>query len=171
MFEKPEDSVRSKMNRLGFVGLVEEEKKIENQVVFSSTLELPEELPTVETVVKKLVAAKKPVSVIAEVVGNTEDSVRSKMNRLGFVGLNLVVDDNNSGSAESLLLSSPLVLPEELPSVETVLKTAAAAMKELETPGLSKTEVMRLRAIIQSAAVYQVKVAEYLDYRGIEARN
>jgi len=100
-----------------------------------------------------------------------EDSVRSKMNRLGFVGLNLVVDDNNSGSAESLLLSSPLVLPEELPSVETVLKTAAAAMKELETPGLSKTEVMRLRAIIQSAAVYQVKVAEYLDYRGIEARN
>ena len=61
-------------------------------------------------------------------------------------------------------------MPEDLPSVETVLKTAAAAMAGLETPGLSKTEVMRLRALIQSAAVYQVRIAEYIDYRRIEAK-
>ena len=35
---------------------------------------------------------------------------------------------------------------------------------------MSKTEVMRLRALIQSAAVYQVRIAEYMDYRRIEAK-
>ena len=41
-------------------------------------------------------------------------------------------------------------------------------MRALETPGLSKTEISRLRCIIQAAGAYQVKVAEYMDYRGIE---
>jgi hypothetical protein len=41
-------------------------------------------------------------------------------------------------------------------------------MKALQTPGLSKTEVMRLRSLIQAASVYQVKIAEYINYRGIE---
>ena len=62
------------------------------------------------------------------------------------------------------------MLPKDLPSVETVLKKAAAALVGLETPGLSKTEVMCLRALIQSAAVYQVRIAEYMDYRRIEAK-
>ena len=48
----------------------------------------------------------------------------------------------------------------ELPSVEEALKILVAAMKALETPDLSKTEVLRLRSIIQAAGVYQVKVAE-----------
>jgi len=113
----------------------------------------------------ELVAEGKNADQIAKLMEKSYASVTSKMKRL-----NLVVDDNNSGSAESLLLSSPLVLPEELPSVETVLKTAAAALKALERPGLSKTEVMRLRALIQSAAVYQVRIAEYMDYRRIEAK-
>ena len=90
-------------------------------------------------------------------------SVSTKIKRLG---LRVEDDDGLSGS----LLSSTLVLPKELPSVETVLKKAAAAMGELETPGLSKTEVMRLRALIQSTAVYQVRIAEYMDYRRIEAK-
>jgi hypothetical protein len=59
-------------------------------------------------------------------------------------------------------------VPEELPSVEEALKILAAALKALETPGLSKTEVMRLRSVIQAASAYQAKVAEYMDYRGIE---
>ena len=89
-------------------------------------------------------------------------SVSSKIKRLGLQ----VDDDGLSGS----LLSSTLELPEELPSVETVLKKAAAALAGLETPDLSKVEVMRLRALIQSAAVYQAKIAEYMDYRRIEAK-
>jgi endonuclease III-like uncharacterized protein len=53
-----------------------------------------------------------------------------------------------------------LKLPEESPSDEEALKKLAAAMNALETPYLSKTEVLRLRSIIQTAGVYQVKVAE-----------
>jgi hypothetical protein len=59
-----------------------------------------------------------------------------------------------------LLLLLPLKLPEELPSVEEALKILVAAMKALETPDLSKTEVLRLRSIIQATSAYQVKVAE-----------
>ena len=40
----------------------------------------------------------------------------------------------------------------ELPSVEEALKKLAAAMNALETPGLSKAEVMRLRSLIQPPA-------------------
>jgi len=41
-------------------------------------------------------------------------------------------------------------------------------MNALRTPGLSKTEVTRLRSLIQASSLYQVKFAEYVDYRGIE---
>jgi hypothetical protein len=114
-----------------------------------------------EQKLKDLVAAKKSVSAIAKVLGKTEDSVRSKMNRLG-----LVVEEEVQKNS---LSSSTLELPKELPTIETVLKMAAAAMKQLET-AKSKTEIMRLRAIIQATSVYQIKLAEYLDYRGIEAK-
>ena len=50
--------------------------------------------------------------------------------------------------------TTSLVLPKELPSVEEALKILVAAMKALETPDLSKTEVLRLRSIIQAAGVY-----------------
>ena len=46
--------------------------------------------------------------------------------------------------------SVTLVMPEEIPSVETMLKKAVAAVVALETPNLSKTEVFRLRAPVQS---------------------
>jgi hypothetical protein len=58
--------------------------------------------------------------------------------------------------------SSKLVLPAELPSVEMTLKT-------LETPGLDKCEVLRLRGIIARAKVYKELLADYMDYRGLEA--
>ena len=57
-----------------------------------------------------------------------------------------------------------------MPSVEEALKKLVAAMNALEIPGLSKTEILRLRSIIQAASVYQVKVAEYIGYREIEAK-
>jgi hypothetical protein len=45
--------------------------------------------------------------------------------------------------------------------------TLSAALSSLET--LEKSEVMRLRAIIQGAKVYKVLFADYVDYRGLEA--
>jgi len=115
-----------------------------------------------EDQLREMLKAGKTIKAIAKVLGKTENAVRQKMIKLGLVEEKKT--ENNSVS------SSTLVLPKELPSVETVLKMAAAAMKELEKPNLSKTEVMRLRALIQSAAVYQVKIAEYMDYRRIEAK-
>ena len=49
-------------------------------------------------------------------------------------------------------------------------KVLAAAMEALKTAGLDKGEVLRLRNLIQSATVYQAKVAELFDYRRIKSR-
>jgi hypothetical protein len=65
--------------------------------------------------------------------------------------------------------SSFLELPDELPSVEEALKTLAAALKALDVPGLERSEVLRLRGIISGAKIYKELLADYINYRGIEA--
>ena len=65
--------------------------------------------------------------------------------------------------------SVTLVMPEEIPSVETMLKKAVAAVDALETPNLSKTEVFRLRATVQSTYDLQKKIKEYMNYRRVSA--
>jgi len=114
-----------------------------------------------EKQLREMLQAGKSIRVIAKVLGKTQNAIRQKMIKLELV---------EEKKLNCTFFSSTLVLPKELPSVEIVLKTTAAAMKALEKPGLSKTEVMRLWAIIQSAAVYQVKIAEYMDYRKIETK-
>ena len=44
----------------------------------------------------------------------------------------------------------------------------AAAMKALEQPGLDKTEISRLRSLVQLSKVYQEKFSEYVHYLRIE---
>ena len=66
--------------------------------------------------------------------------------------------------------TTSISMPEELPSVEEALKDLVAAMNALKTLGLSKTEVMRLRTLIQTSSLYQKRIAEYIDYRGLEKR-
>ena len=108
----------------------------------------------------KLREYNKTVAEIAAVMGKSEQAVMKKLQRLGLKVVHL---EKSYGTT-----TSELVMPEELPSVEEVLKIFAAALKALETPDLSKTEVMRLRSVIQAASAYQTKFAEYVDYRGIE---
>ncbi len=60
-------------------------------------------------------------------------------------------------------------MPEELPSVEETLKTLAAALKGLETGGLKRDEILRLRGIILGAKTYKELLADYVNYRAIEA--
>ena len=43
-------------------------------------------------------------------------------------------------------------------------------MKALEDPKLTKTDVMRLRTLIQASTIYQKRLAEYVDYRRIERK-
>ncbi len=101
------------------------------------------------------------VSEIAAIMGKSEQAIMKKLQRMG---LKVIRQESSGGTA------SELILPKELPSVEEALLMLAGAMDALRTPGLSKTEVTRLRSLVQAASMYQVKVAEYVDYRGIEKK-
>jgi hypothetical protein len=61
-------------------------------------------------------------------------------------------------------------LPPELPSLSEALKVLAVAMEAFKTSGWDKSEVLRLRNLIQSTTAYQAKVAEFIDCRGIGSR-
>lgn len=104
------------------------------------------------------------VSEIAVAMGKSEEAVMKKLQRLGLK----VVQQRESNWTTSSPAAAEIIVPKELYSVEEALGMLAGAMRALQAPGLSKTEVMRLRSLIQAASVYQVKFAEYMDYRGIE---
>jgi hypothetical protein len=106
------------------------------------------------------------VSEIAAAIGKSDDAVMKKLQRLGL----RVVQQRESNWTTTSTAASEIIMPKELYSVEEALGILAGAMKALQTPGLSKTEVMRLRSLIQAASVYQVKIAEYINYRGIEKK-
>ena len=97
-------------------------------------------------------------------MGKPEEAVRVKIRRLGLE----VVDPRKKISC-STTTTAELVLPKELFSVEEVLKELHAAVVGLKTPGLDKTEVIRLRGITAGCKVYKEMLADYMDYRGLEA--
>ena len=113
-----------------------------------------------ERQLKALREGGKTVAEIALRLKKSEGAVKQKLMRLG---LKVVTLEKSIGTT-----SSTLIMPEELPSVEEALKDLVAAMNALKTPGLSKTEVMRLRTLIQTSGLYQKRIAEYMDYRGVE---
>ncbi len=106
------------------------------------------------------------VSEIAAAMGKSEEAVMKKLQRIGLK----VVQQEKANWTTTSTSASEIILPKDLYSVEEALVMLAGAMKALQTPGLPKTEVLRLRCLIQAASVYQVKFAEYVDYRGIEKR-
>jgi hypothetical protein len=91
----------------------------------------------------------------------TKDAILRKMGRLG---LEVVAAEKKIVTA-----TSSLELPEELPSIEETLITLAAALEALKTPGLDKSEVLRLRGIIAGSKVYKELLADYMGYLGVEA--
>lgn len=117
---------------------------------------------TVETEkqLRRLREGGKIVAEIALRMNLSEDAVKQKLRRMG---LKVVTLQKSIGTT-----TSELITPEELPSVEEALKELVAAMNALKTPGLSKTEIMRLRTLIQTSSLYQHRIAEYIDYRGLE---
>ena len=84
------------------------------------------------------------------------------MERLGLE----VVDEEKKNNSTT----TSLELPAELPSVEETLLKLSAALKVLEKPGVEKSEVLRLRGIIAGAKVYKELLADYMNYRGLEAK-
>ena len=92
----------------------------------------------------------------------SENAVYQKLLDLGLLKEE---EDRKKQSSSSTLLK----LPSELPSVEDTLKVLNAAVEALKTPGLDKTEVLRLRGIIAGCKEYKQMLVEYMDYLGLEA--
>ncbi len=61
-------------------------------------------------------------------------------------------------------------LPAELPSVEEAQRMLAGALRASVEPGLDKVEVQRLRVVATLARAYKEILADYINYRGIEAK-
>lgn len=116
-----------------------------------------------ESELRKFVEDKVPLEVIANSLGKSLEAVRVKIRRLGLV----VVDRGEKNMCSTT--TATLVLPQELLSVEEILKELHAAVAALKAPGLDKTEVLRLRGIISGCKVYKEMLVDYLDYRGLEA--
>ncbi len=104
----------------------------------------------------------KTVAEIALLMDKSADAVKQKLRRLG---LKVVTLENTEEST-----TSELILPEDLPSIEMTLLKLAAAMKAIEDPKLTKTDIMRLRTLIQTSTIYQKRFAEYVGYRQIERK-
>lgn len=110
-----------------------------------------------EAVLKALVDAKTPISIIAAKLGRKPIAIHVKCQRLG------------------LALSSPVTvaavpLPAELPSVEETLRKLAGALEAACAPALSKVEVHRLQVIATLAKTYKEILADYINYHDIEAK-
>jgi hypothetical protein len=115
--------------------------------------------PQEEAQLKQLVQTKTPIDVVAATLGKTETAILVKCQRLGI----LVTSANYT-------TDFALPLPAELPSVEEALKKLAGALEASCAPGLSKVEVQRLQVVATLARAYKDILADYLDYRAIEAK-
>jgi hypothetical protein len=91
----------------------------------------------------------------------TKDAIYKKIERLGLE----VVDEMK----KNISTTTSLELPAELPSVEETLLKLSAVLAALEKPGLEKSDILRLRGIISGAKVYKELLADYINYRGLEA--
>ncbi len=115
---------------------------------------------TDEQQLRELVKERRNAMEIAEVMDKTYESVASKIR-------NLSLSVKEAQPAEQTVASS-LDLSLGLPSVEEKLKVLNAALVALEQPGLNRTEVLRLRSVVQGVKTYREEYEKYVDYLGLE---
>jgi hypothetical protein len=116
-----------------------------------------------ERQLRQLVEEKASLEGISKALGKSLEAVRVKIYRLG-----LEVDEQRKKNSCSSTTTAQLTLPSELFSIEDIVKELHAAVAGLKTPGLDKTDVIRLRGIIAGCKVYKEMLADYLNYRGLE---
>ncbi|MGF3522067.1 MAG: hypothetical protein ACQXXJ_03095 [Candidatus Bathyarchaeia archaeon] len=114
--------------------------------------------PQEENELRTLIENNVPLTEIAAKFRKTPDAILIKCRRMG---MKIQAD----GTIDT---STPL--PEELPSVEEVLKMLADALKTGSQPGLPKAEIQRIQAVATIAKTYKELLADYINYRGIEAK-
>ena len=93
----------------------------------------------------------------------TEEAIRQKLIKFDLL------KEQQQPKKIDCCCSTKLELPAELPSVEMTVKTLAAALAALDTPGLEKNDVLRLRGIIAGCKVYKELLEDYINYRSLEA--
>lgn len=76
-----------------------------------------------------------------------------KLKRLGLV---VVVARKNTPTT-----TTSLKLPDELPTIEDVMKILTSALQALKQPGIDQTEVIRLRSLIQAVKICKELFADY----------
>lgn len=94
---------------------------------------------------------------MAERLGRKPAAILVKTKRLGLTHPKNTVE-------------SSIPLPKELPSVEEVLKILAAALEQANTRKLTKEEIQRLQLVSNLSKTYKEILADYIDYREIEAK-
>lgn len=146
---------------------------------------------------RQLVDEGKSVPNISQIMGKTLVSVRSKLFHLGLylkdaaANGQIVVASASSPAASPVISAGPSVVNKTclqsrvcvqevsadldktvgpLPSIEEKLRVLDAALRALEKPGLSRTEISRLRTIILGVKEYQKAFAEFVNYQAHEAQ-
>ena len=121
-----------------------------------------------ERQLRQLVEEVKIVDTICKIMIKTKDAVAQKMFDLK---LKCVKEEKTAVSGKKTIFSSSkLNLPKDLPNIEETLQILGAALLKSAEAGLDKDEVQRLQVVPTLAETYKDAFAEYLDYRGIEAR-
>jgi hypothetical protein len=144
-----------------------------------------------ERQLRKFVEEGKGFSDISKIMSKSRVSVKNKLYNLGLSlkdnapsQLPITVSSLSSLSTNAPISNQALAVDhvtvdgptlqlkttEPLPSVEEKLKVLNAALVALEHPGLSVAEVSRLNKIIQGVKVYQKLFADFVNYKGIEAK-
>jgi transposase-like protein len=99
------------------------------------------------------------VEALAQKYRRSPEAIKMKLKRLG---LDVV--------AAKLDITGQLNIPNELPSLEEVLKIVAAAIMKACEPGLGKTELQRLDVIATLYKAYAAGLEQYVGYKKIEAK-
>ena len=111
-----------------------------------------------EAELKSLVEANTRINEIAEKLKKTPGAIFLKCKRLG-------IELKAKGYA-----NTSIPIPRELPSVEETAKILAGALKLATQPGLDKIEVQRLQTVATITKIYKEHLADYINYRQIEAK-
>lgn len=85
-----------------------------------------------------------------------------------LLDVGLIETEDEWKNATSSPQAAIFKLPAELPTMEVALKRIVAAWDAIEQPGLSKTEVMRLRGAASLGKIYREMYPEYVHYRELE---
>ena len=111
-----------------------------------------------EAELKSLVEANTRINEISVKLQKTPGAIFLKCKRLG-------IEFKAKGYA-----NTSIPIPRELPSVEETAKILAGALKLATQPGLDKIEVQRLQTVATITKIYKEHLADYINYRQIEAK-